>query len=669
MTLHIDFETFSPLDLKKCGVYKTYAHPQAGIHCMAWRIDSRPVRVWTPGQRMHDELFAYIHGGGEVVAHNANFERTIWRQIMAPRYSLPDIPLERWRCTMAQARALALPAGLEDCCAAIGLPIRKDPIGYGVMLKFCKPRKVNDDGTFEWWHDDPAQAEKLDHLYEYCANDVEMECLLDSRLLRLRPEEQKLWQLDQRINDRGVETDPELAERAKVIVDRELKRLNDNMWAVTCGEVEKVTNVARLVKWCKSRGVDTDSLAKDKLKELIEELLEDDHAPLDVIEALMLRQEGNKASAAKIQALINGTDADGRARGLLEFHVASTGRWGGRRFQPQNIKRPERKGEVSGAIDALLTCEPELFEMLYSHPLTTVSDCIRGMIRARPNHKIIARDFANIEGRGLAWLAREEPKLAKFRAFDAGTGPDIYKATASGILGIPVDKINDDQRQAYGKVPELALGYQGGVGAFQSMARVYGVRVTNAEADKIKVDWREIHPATAQFWRDLEENAHAAIENPGKAFHLRNLVFKKAGSFLFIRLPSGRSLAYAFPHLRMKEMPWIDRHTGKKAQKLTMAYWGINSYTRQWERCYAYGGLLAENTTSGVARDCMAASMLNLEAEGFETILSVHDEIVSEVPDDRLDEERYDQALLRMPLWAAGLPIAAGGFVAERYRK
>lgn len=670
MTLHADLETFSPLDLKKCGVYKTYAHPKAGVHCMAWRIDSDPVLLWTPGQPVPKRFREYVlDDGGDVVAHNANFERTLFRQILGPRYGFPDIPLERWRCTMAQARALALPAGLEDCCAAIGLDIRKDAVGYGLMLKFAKPRKVNDDGTFTWWHDDPAQADSLDRIYGYCANDVEMECLLDARLLRLRPDEQRLWQLDQRINDRGVETDPGLAQRAEVVVTRTVKRLNDQMWLATGGEVEKVTNVAKLIGYCKSRGVDTESLAKDKLKELIEELLEDDHAPQDVIEALLLRQEGNKASAAKIQALINGTDTDGRARGLLEFHVASTGRWGGRRFQPQNIKRPEKKGEVSEAITNLMTCEPELFEILYDKPLSTVSDCIRGMIRARPGHKIVARDFSNIEGRGLAWLAREHDKLEKFRAFDAGTGPDIYKATASGILGIPVDKINDDQRQGYGKVPELALGYQGGVGAFQSMARVYGVKVTNAEADKIKVDWRNIHPATKQFWYDLEEHSHAAIENPGKAFHLHNLVFKRSGSFLYIRLPSGRSLAYAFPELRMKTMPWIDRHTGKKAQKLTMSYMGINSYTRQWERCYAYGGLLAENTTSGVARDIMANSMVELEAAGYPVIMSVHDEIVCEVEDDKLDENEFDNLVVKLPEWAAGLPIASSGFVAERYRK
>jgi DNA polymerase len=234
VTLHLDFETFSPLDLKKCGVYKTYAHPQAGIHCMAWRIDDGPVRVWTPGQPFTSAFLNHVERTDrEVVAHNANFERTIWRQIMEPRYGLAPIALERWRCTMAQARALALPAGLEDCCSAIGLPIKKDPVGYGVMLKFCKPRKVNDDGTFEWWHDDPAQAEKLDHLYEYCANDVEMECQLDARLLRLRPEEQALWRLDQRINDRGVETDPDLARRAEVVVTRTVKRLNDQMWGLS----------------------------------------------------------------------------------------------------------------------------------------------------------------------------------------------------------------------------------------------------------------------------------------------------------------------------------------------------------------------------------------------------------------------------------------------------
>jgi DNA polymerase len=684
-SLHVDFETRSAVDLKKAGVYRYAEDPSTDIWCLCWAIDDGPVQVWLPGDPVPLEFHHAVDAGEgyyEFVAHNAAFERNIWSRILRPRYGFPVPHLRQWRCTMAQAMALALPGDLGTLSRVLGTTTQKDDAGHRLMLQMMKPRKTEGD-VHTWWDD----ADRKARLIGYCVTDVETERLCDKKLFKLRPAEQELWFLDQTINDRGIGVDLDLCNRAMSAIEYTTNQLNLAMNRLTggtvvgdrvvvSGEVRGITNVAQMIDYCLDRGIpvpkggknDAYSLAKDK----ITLLLERGDLPDDVVEMLQLRQEGAKASVAKVKALMQGRSMNGRAQGLLQYHAASTGRWAGRRFQPQNIKRPEKKGEVSQAIDIMLKADPAqigpTMEMLYDRPLSTVSDCIRGMVIAAPGKRIIARDFSNIEGRMLAWLAAEERKLDAFRAYDAGTGADIYKITAADILGLRPSDIDEDQRQAYGKVPELALGYQGGVGAFQSMAKIYGVKLTNAQADAIKVGWREKNPNIKEFWHDLEWSIKEALYT-GKAIQCGKLLFKKVGDFMFMRLPSGRSLAYAFPTVRDKEMPWIDEKTGKKAIKKTFSYMGINSYTRQWERCYAYGGLLAENATSGAARDVMAEAMVRVEAAGYETILTVHDEIVCENYAYEIDEPEFDRLVNTLPPWATGLPIAAGGFTAERYRK
>ena len=301
-------------------------------------------------------------------------------------------------------------------------------------------------------------------------------------------------------------------------------------------------------------------------------------------------------------------------------------------------------------------------------PLSVVGDCLRGMIKAPSGRKIVAADYSNIEGRVLAWLAGETWKLDAFRAFDRGDGPDLYKVTAGEILGINPKIVSKDQRQAYGKVPELALGYQGGVGAFQTMAVTYGVEVTDGEAERIRDLWRAKHPHIKDFWRDLEVAAIAAVRDPGTTHHARSIVFRVAGSFLFMRLPSGRFLAYAYPEIQNKEMPWCDDR-GHPVWKPSLSFMGVNSYTRKWERCFTYGGSLAENATQAAARDILADAMPRLEAAGYEVVLTVHDEVVAEVDEGFGSVDDFVRVMTDLPAWADGCPVAASGFEAERYRK
>lgn len=659
-TLHIDVETRSAVDLKKTGAAVYFADPTTDFWMICFAFDDDPVQTWYPGQPCPTELSDHIIEGGLMAAWNAAFEKLAFERILGPRYHWPVPTVYQWRCVMVQAMAMALPGALGNAAPALGLAERKDDAGGRLMLAMARPRKRN---PLTWWDDDPA---KLKRLADYCAQDVVVEREIEKRLRPLKESELALWHLDQIINARGAYVDVELCNATKAIVERVEQDYDRRMLDLTDKTVTACSNRNQLITWLRQQGVDTESVAKDQ----IEEILADKTLKPIVREVLELRRASAKASVAKIDALLNGMDADRRARGMLQFHAASTGRWAGRRFQPQNIKRPDMDLEaVTRAIPILRTGDYDLVSAIYDEPLSTIGDCIRGMIQAAPGHRIVAADYSNIEGRTLAWLAGEEWKIQAFRDYDAGTGHDLYKITAGGILGKRPEDISKSERQAYGKVPELALGFQGGVGAFQTMAVNYGVDLTDEEVEGIRDRWRENHPNIKQLWYDLETAATDAIRNPGEVFKAgRHIRFKVAGSFLFMRLPSGRFLSYAFPRMAWKEMPWKD-DAGKPVKKEVMAYMGVNSYTRKWELCYAYGGLLAENAASGTARDVMAAAMPRLEAAGYPIILTVHDEIVTEPKIGHGSLAELCALMVPADDWAAGLPVSVAGFEAERYGK
>lgn len=652
-SLHVDLETRSACDLKKAGAYAYAEHPTTDVWCMAYAFGDEPVALWTSMDDPVPRIAEHIRAGGTLVAHNAAFERAIWHHVLAPKYGWPEPAVEQWRCTMAMAYAMALPGSLDAAAAALGITNRKDAAGSRIMLQLAKPRRV-EGGKSIWWTD-PA---KLAKLYDYCVQDVEVERELESRLVPLRESELALWHLDQRINDRGVGVDTALCEAARKIVAAHTETLDAEMRAVTDLEVGACSNVLQLTRWVKARGVDVEKLAKGD----IDEVLGRQDIPEDVRRALELRREGGKASVAKITALQAGSNTDGRARGLLQFHAASTGRWGGRRFQPQNIKRPDldRTG-IDAAVEAVMRGNLPEIELAFGPPLSVVGDILRSMVIAKPGHRLLTADFSNIEGRVLAWLAGETWKLEAFRAFDAGTGPDLYKLAYARSFGIKAEAVTKDQRQV-GKVMELALGYQGGVRAFQKMAVNYGLKMPDAEADALKVAWREAHPHVVALWKSMEKAAIAAVQNPGEKKVCGPFVFLKRGSFLWLRLPSGRALCYPYPSIVDKELPW-----GGTAPALR--YKGVDSYTRKWGDCDAYGGLLVENVTQAVARDIMAEAMFRLEAADYPTILTVHDEIVAEVLDGFGSVDEFTRVMVENPQWAPGLPIAAEPDENRRYRK
>lgn len=655
-TLYIDFETYSQADLPAVGLDNYASHPSTGIHCLGFAFDDDEVNLCADIGSAHSdftELMQHVLMGREVVAHNAAFELAIWNKIGVARYGWPELRPEQIRCTMAQAYAMGLPASLEKAAPALGIDEAKDMAGSRVMLQLARPKT---DGTFWTYGDNP---EKFERLYDYCRQDVEVERELDKRLMRLSDYETRVWRLDQKINGRGVRVDLPAIKKAVKLVNAEKQRLDAEMFEVTDGAIGRCTETQALVKWVREQGVQIDGVAK---RDVID-ALNDESLPPVVGEALRLRREAAKSSTAKLTAMRDRASADGRVRGCFQYHGATTGRWAHRGIQPGNLPRP-RVGitpeNVHEMIDML--SNRDLLDMTYGPVLDAMADCVRGMITAAPGHHLVAVDFSAVEARVLAWLAGEEKVLDIFR-----THGKIYEHAAAGIYNKPIDKVSKDERQI-GKVAVLALGFGGGVGAFQSMARVYGVQVADVAADGIKANWRRAHLAIVKYWNSLETAAIDAVDlDHGAECSAgpkdRAVKFRKDGSFLWCKLPSGRVLCYPYPVTRATETPW-----GEK--RYALHFHAVN-IANQWEETSTYGGSLAENVTQAVARDLLADAMLRLEEAGFPVVMHVHDEIVVEVPESAPEDTlaRIEAIVSTPPAWANDLPLAAEGWRGFRYRK
>lgn len=701
LELHLDFETRSEADLKKLGAHAYFEHPSTQVLCAAYAFGDDEPQIWMPGDPLNCDLFRITQERDIVVtAWNAAFERLAWRHVM-PRYGAQPVLDSQWRCTMTEALAMNLPAKLDHAAPALGLDIVKDDAGYKLMLKMCKPRKPRkgEDPNAILWHDSPEQRIRL---AEYCKQDVRVEAAIGKRIMRLRPSEQALYMLDMKINDRGVYIDEALCRAAGHIVDTATERLDDEMRRVTDNNVSACSNTSQLCKWLNARGVDTESVDREHVEDLL--ILD---LPDDCRRALELRQEGSKASLAKIGAMLARRQRDGRMRGNLQFYGASaTGRWAARGAQLQNLTRPVILGskamepaplerQIQTAIECIHQGSSVVLELIYGQPLTLVADCVRSMVCAPPGRILRSSDFSNIEGRGVAWEAGQDDKLDAFRAFDNKTGPDIYLVAAAAVYNVPITEAKPFRQ--IGKVCELALGYQGGPRAFAKMAKNYGVRIARLydgiwsmagdefkekalsgwedrgrksgmskegwlASEVIKLSWRAKNWRIAAYWSEVEEAAIDAVANPGEIFEAGKVKFRKVGSFLFCLLPSGRAIVYPYPTLKETETPWGD-------MRQQIRYKAVDQFTKKWGEKAGYGGLFVENITQAIARDVMAEAMLRVEAAGYNVVLTVHDEIIVENPVGFGSMEHFNELMMTMPAWAKGFPISVGGWEGQRYRK
>ncbi|MEI7606716.1 MAG: DNA polymerase [Rhodospirillaceae bacterium] len=650
----IDLETRSTVDLRKAGVHVYATHPDTEVWVLCYSLDDDPVRRWLPGEKIPADLSEHIRCGGKLRAWNANFERIILREILTPRHSWPEPSLNQWYCTAAQAAAMSLPRSLDEAARVLGLNVRKDKEGAGLMMRMCRPRGKAADGSPTWWSD---QA-RLQRLADYCARDVEVERELASKLRPLDPCEREVFLLDARINDHGVLLDRVLVDAAHSVVTTATARLNEQLRQTTGGHVSAATKSADMTRWLAGQGVDTESVAKS----VVQALLKDDRINGVARRALELRNDAAKSSTAKLKAMQAAACPDGRIRGTLLYHGAGTGRWSGKLVQLQNMPRGTVK-LVELAIPYIIEKNVDLIEALFGPALEVVSSSLRSCLVAAPDHTFMVADYANIEGRVTAWLAGEGWKIRAFREFDCGAGPDLYKLAYSRSFGIAVDQVDGDQRQI-GKVMELALGFQGGAMAFQVMAQTYSVSVSADEAENLKEAWRLAHPAVVALWRDMEKSAFRAVTVPGsvEAAAGGRIKFRASGGFLWMILPSGRSLAYANPAIARRPTPW-------GAEKTVVTFWGIDTHSHKWSEQKGYGGLWTENAVQAIARDVMASAMLRLDSAGYPIVCSVHDEVIAEVANGFGSLQEFQTIMTAAQEWATGCPIAVSGWSGTRYRK
>lgn len=689
--LDIDLETFSEVPIAN-GTHR-YAE-KAEIMLTAWGIDGGPVSVVDEanGQKRPAELREALADPHVLVrAHNSFFDRTVLN------YTGTHIALPRWLDTMVQALAHSLPGSLGALCDILGVDAdkAKDKEGRALLMLFCKPRPKSMKLRRATKQTHPAE---WDRFIRYAGNDIlaMREVAKKLPIWNYQGDELTLWHLDQTINDRGFAVDMELVHGAIRGVARAQEILAARTQALTDGEVRAATQRdAMLAHVLSSYGV----TLPDMTKSTLERRINDETLPWALRELLAVRLDASTTSTSKYKTLLKATSADGRLRGTLQFDGASrTGRWAGRMFQPQNLPRPTLKQkDIDLGIKAMKAdCE----DLIAPNVMALTSSCIRGAIIAPAGKKLVVADLSNIEGRMLACLAGEEWKLQAFRDFDAGHGHDLYALAYAKAFGITAElvmenkKTGDGSMRQIGKVMELALGYEGGVGAFITFAAAYGIdlealadqafdgipadimaeakdflawtrkqkRNTYGLSDKaflvcesFKRLWRYAHPNIAAFWKALGDGVRKAIQQPGVVVEVRMLKIQRKGAWLKIRLPSGRFLCYPSPKVEAGGQ---------------ITYMGVNQYSRKWERLKTYSGKLAENVTQAAARDIIGGNMPAVEAAGYEILLTVHDEDITEAPDTEEFSADHLAALMSTnPEWCPDLPLAAAGFEAYSYRK
>lgn len=641
MVIHLDFETRSSADIKKVGAWVYSLHPSTDVICLAYGIDG-DVYHWRPGQKPPKKLFDVHSSGHRILAYNAFFEYSIWMNVMAKKYGWLRPHFGQWFDVAAKAAAHALPRSLGEAGKALKLKQIKDESGKKIMLKLSKPRR---DGSFYTPEQVPEDFKKL---YEYNIDDVIAETAIDDTLRNLTETEKKVWELDFKINTRGIYIDRKAVLCAMNLINLYTERLNKRIKIVTCGAVEAATQRQRLLDWVVSKGVPAEALAKADVQELIKGDL-----PPDVREALEIRGELSRSSTAKYSSALEHLGEDDRIRGSLLYHGAAPGRWAGSGFQPHNLPRGTIKN-MELAIDIVKENRLPYLEMMYDSVMETLSSAVRGVICAPPGKKLYCVDYAAIEARGILWLSGD-PGIGTFQR-----GGDIYKEMASDIYSKEVSRIDKTERQL-GKIAILGLGYGMGASKFVMTCAGYGIEISEEFADRVVKTYRKKYADVVKFWYAVENAAIEAVRT-NKIVRMGKVAFLMSKGFLYCRLPSGRCIAYCRPTLETITTPWGE-------PKLQVAYEGVNPKTKKWEYMHTYGGKLAENISQGTARDIMAGAMLALEDKGYEIIMTVHDEIVVETPKDFGSLKEFQEIASRVPEWARGFPVGVEGWEGERYKK
>ena len=677
---HVDIESFSELPFggpKSVGVYKYAEHLSTEIMCLVFAIDDTAPELWLPfdpTNEFHDlvtnEFFIPIHWGrvcpdslvraDQYRAHNSQFERTMLNGRYGQIIGMPRTEIEDWICTAAKAASHNLPRALDKVASAMQLPHQKDKEGHNIMMQLCKPRKPSSKNPDTRWTKE-RYPEKYLGLYSYCIDDVYTERGIDVALPELPKLEQKVFFLDQLINDRGVRVDTDMVDHARHLIKEAKGQMEER-----CVEMTGLmpTQTAALKEWIAPKYA-----IPDLQKQTVEWALEQDDCPTDVKEVLAIRMSHTAKAITKYESIMKSLCDSGKLHGMLLYHGAGTGRWTGLLVQMQNLFTGLDEVDPEQVLKTVPMRDLALMKMLWDmDPLVLLACCIRGVFVADEGHDLLCADLNSIEAIITAWYAGEEEILNIFR-----THGKLYEHTAAKMWNMDADDLDVlmtlkkefPKRRFAGKTATLAFGFGGGGRAYQKFAKRAGMIVDFDEAEEFKHQWRAGRKKTCQFWYDLEDAAIDAVANPGKVTAAgapgRKVAFKVVGDFLYQRLPSGRRLAYYKPE--------IDRDGRLEA-------WGIDTQSRRFMRIQLYGGRLAACAIQGMAADILRRGMFKCEEAGLPIILTVHDEIVSLaehkviMPGDDDPELDLMCKLMCEPIeWAPDLPVSADGFRDYRYKK
>jgi len=650
MILSIDIETYSSIELRTSGVYRYAEADDFEILLISYAVNDGPIHTVDLGARdafYHEKLttFKDLLTDPTIVksAYNANFERVC----LAKYLDLP-MPADQWRCSSVHALYLGLPGWLDGVAQALKLKQQKDGAGKALINYFsrpCKPTKVNGGRTRNLPEHDP---ERWAQFVAYNRQDVEVERELRNVLERypLPESEQRLWVIDQEINDRGVEIDPVLVDHA--ISCSELHKTKIEAEAVKLTGLENPNSVSQLKDWfLKAEGIEVESLNKNAIPALIAEV--ESRTAERVIE---LRQELSRTSIRKYQAMERVMCEDRRARGLMQFYGANrTGRWAGRLIQVQNLRRNSLK-DLDLARELLKAGDYESLELLFESVPDTLSQLIRTAIVPKEGYRFIVVDFASIEARVIAWLAGEKWRMDVFNSHGK-----IYEASAAHMFRVPIESIDrGSPLRQKGKIAELALGFGGAVGALTTMGALK-MGLGEEELPELVRTWRAANPNITGFWWEVERAAHAAVKEGKVTVMQYGLTFTCESGGLFIKLPSERLLSYPRPRIELD----------KRFNKPVLTYEGTEQ--KLWKRLKTYGPKLVENIVQATSRDCLAVAIERLHEAGYNTVFHVHDEVIAEMPIGIGSVEEMAEIISQPIEWAPGLPLRADGFESDYYKK
>jgi DNA polymerase len=647
--ISIDIETFSDIDLGKCGVYRYAESPSFDILLFSYSMDDGQIKLidLASGEKLPEEIINALMDESIIkTAFNANFERVCLMKYLC-RVLGKEVYLDpsSWRCSEVQAAMLGLPLHLEGVAQVLQLEEQKMSEGKALIRYFCmpcKPTAANGGRTRNLPSDAP---EKWEQFKAYNIRDVEVELAIRKKLEKYPiPEaEHDLYILDQKINDRGFQADMNFVMQA-ITCDRQFSvAATEKAYELT--GLENPNSVAQLKDWLVGRGVEVESLSKKNVQELVGE------TEGEVKEALKLRLLMAKTSVRKYEALERAVCSDGRVHGLLQFYGANrTGRWAGRLVQVQNLPQNHLE-DLKLARDLVKEGRFEDIELLFGNTPGVLSELIRTAFVPKEGHRFIVADFSAIEARVISWLAGEKWRLEVFASHGK-----IYEAAASMMFHVPIEEVTKGSplRQK-GKISELACGYGGGVGALKAMGALE-MGVEEDELQGLIDNWRTANPRIVNFWWEVDKAAITAVKERTKT-RTHGIIFTYQSGMLFVTLPSGRNLVYVKPKLMLNKF-------GREG----LTYEGIGA-TKKWERIETYGPKIVENIVQATSRDLLADAMLRLDQAGFAIVAHVHDEVICEVPEGKSSVEEICSLMSKGPKWAQGLPLTADGYECKFYQK